>query len=979
MDPATLFNEGWQLAKQGQYQGALQRFQQAAAAYEFRGDRSNSLNCRCAIGQMLHVQGKYAEAERALRDAAAEARKLDDPLTRCNAYRSLGDVLRAQGKYKEAERALRDAATEARKLDDPLTRCNASRSLGDVLRAQGKCKEAERALRDAVTEAEKLDDPMTRCNAFLSLGNVLGVQGKDEEAERALRDAATEAEKLDDPMTRSNAFRSLGDVLGAQGKYEEAERALRDAATEAEKLDDPLTRCNAFDNLGKVLGAQGKYEEAERALRDAATEARKLDDPLTRCRAFVSLGIVLSVQGKYEEAEQALRDAAAEAEKLEDPLTRCNAFDNLGDVLRAQGKYEEAERALRDAATEARKLDDPLTGANVAQSLGYLAADRGDWSGSLPHLTRSFDRLFAMLGANRWPDAVGNVMATYAGLFDTGLGASEQCATAAQSRGARPGSPWLGRLVPALRRWLGHPIESADPLWLGLAFVDGSKCVAIREGLRRHGRRAAGGGVARWQSAPADWKSLFKGLAPTASTVSGGQRRAAVRGVRGFARGGASTLTAVPTEPNSPMLELPGEIDEAKGQFCKPIDREGIATLLSDRETVLVNFYWQKDDLVVLPVRQDAAGQPDLLHTPRGYFRVAGVLPRITELAKQHAEILPEIVAYLQEENPHPTAAELVARFGPVTELYERLHRLLELDELLDLIEPDPARRLQLHLVLIPDGPLYGLPLHAACRTATAPRLYQQVASVRYGLSLRTLELQQQIQETRSRSETADRTLRGVVFANPDRDVVFLEGVIREVQALVEEAGPEAWWLHGEMPPDDQQAIRPNFEKRHRTGNIGWCSGHGDLAYFKVDARGQEVEVEDPAFLFCDDWLGLSQLIREGYDFSHWQLANFSCCLLGRLSILGRSREVMGYNAALTLLGCRRVASALWWLSDDSAPVFARFWIRAIKRHVFAPTPPGPHAFALAFKEALDGLRKFESGRFDYEFFWAPYTLYGLG
>jgi hypothetical protein len=42
-------------------------------------------------------------------------------------------------------------------------------------------------------------------------------------------------------------------------------------------------------------------------------------------------------------------------------------------------------------------------------------------------------------------------------------------------------------------------------------------------------------------------------------------------------------------------------------------------------------------------------------------------------------------------------------------------------------------------------------------------------------------------------------------------------------------------------------------------------------------------------------------------------------------------------------------------------------------------TPPSPHAFALAFREALEGFRQVDGGRFDHEYFWAPYTLYGLG
>ncbi len=134
MGPATLFNEGQQLIRQGRHQGALERSQQAAAACEARGDVENSLICRCVVGQMLSSQGKDEEAERTLRDAATEARKLDAPLTRCHAFRSLGSVLCVQGKCTEAERELRKAAAN----DDALARCHAFRSLGDVLRVQGK-------------------------------------------------------------------------------------------------------------------------------------------------------------------------------------------------------------------------------------------------------------------------------------------------------------------------------------------------------------------------------------------------------------------------------------------------------------------------------------------------------------------------------------------------------------------------------------------------------------------------------------------------------------------------------------------------------------------------------------------------------------------------------------------------------------------------------------------------------------------------
>ncbi|MCI0741795.1 MAG: CHAT domain-containing protein [Gemmataceae bacterium] len=521
---------------------------------------------------------------------------------------------------------------------------------------------------------------------------------------------------------------------------------------------------------------------------------------------------------------------------------------------------------------------------------------------------------------------------------------------------------------------------------MGISFADAAKCVAIREGLRRRARRDLGKQLAlavSWRAAPPDHRSLFEAR-QHASQSSGPHR--AVRGQR--------KLVRVDSEQTAESItEFPGEIDEAKREFCQSVDRAAVKRLLPDRSTVLVVFFFDGDDLVVLPIRKDAGDEPQILHISEGYFRVCGVLPKVRRLEhKQEGHVLA-----IQDEELGLCGlpADELRREADMSPIYKELYELLDLKGLLKLLRESaaPTPLDKLHLVLIPDGPLYRLALHAAFATLSAPRLYKQFASLRYGLSLRTLELQQQIQDGRAQAEAEDRTLRGVAFANPDRDerIGLIEGVIREMQVLVEETSAATWWLHGELKPRDQQAVRVNLRERHQAGNIGWTMGHGvDVETAHILAQelglkddfalpdGRQVPAEE-SLLLCDGLLSMSRMLGEGYDFSNWRLFHISACLLGRLRELGASKEVLGYIAVLTLLGCRRVSSALWPLSDEAAPEFARFWIRAIKRHVFGPEPAAPHAFAIAFKEALDNFRMADNGRFDHEFFWAPYTLYGLG
>ena len=217
------------------------------------------------------------------------------------------------------------------------------------------------------------------------------------------------------------------------------------------------------------------------------------------------------------------------------------------------------------------------------------------------------------------------------------------------------------------------------------------------------------------------------------------------------------------------------------------------------------------------------------------------------------------------------------------------------------------------------------------------------------------------------------------MFANPDRENHFLAGVIREAGIVIEETASNQWWVHGETTPAEQQSLRGNFRARHNTGNVVWVMGHGGDAEDEFEIAGEMVRVTRPSLKLLDGCLSTSRLVQEGYDFTGVELAHFSSCLLGRLDQIGASKELEGFIATMTLLGCRRVMSAIWPLADEAAAEFARHWIRALKTHVFREGPRSRHAFAIAFKEALTNFRKAENRRFDHEFYWAPYALYGLG
>jgi hypothetical protein len=241
--------------------------------------------------------------------------------------------------------------------------------------------------------------------------------------------------------------------------------------------------------------------------------------------------------------------------------------------------------------------------------------------------------------------------------------------------------------------------------------------------------------------------------------------------------------------------------------------------------------------------------------------------------------------------------------------------------------------------------------------------------------------LQQRIEDERSRLEHEVVALRGVAFVNPSGP--------RQQQARLDQAetelrnlaigNPNGWRCFGERPEfPEWLASRENLRSYHSTSNVLWTVCHGGLEWdeFKT-ADERMVRVNNPSLLLYDGPMSMARMYAEGFDLRPLMLFHNSCCLLGELLDQHHSQQVEGYISTLTLLGCRRVCSAMWELADHAAAEFAKHWQAALLKHAFRPGPRGPHAFAVAFKDAIMAFRN--TGRFDHEYFWAPYTLFGLG
>ena len=806
---------------------------------------------------------------------------------------------------------------------------------GETLRMLNQVGEGGALLKKAVEIAEhQLDSShaLTKANAFGTYGNFLTNIGKLDEAIHYTSKSVDEAELTGDAALKSNSYLMLAEALLRAFQEESARRPMVLAVFFARRLKSARARCLPFFSYGVFLKRSGKAKQAYRWLERAAQLSLELPDLQLRCNCCSEFGS-MSSDIKW------LKEAAEIAQSLPDAQTAVNAF------LSYARRLDRPERSawLRRAAAKLPHVHDPHTRTIVQEELIEELFLLGHWSQTLERSVEAVTDLLISMRHNPFVDGVEEIARS--SVVPYGVFAADK----------------LQRAQPET-----HALVAA------LSLLDAVKCVQIREGLRRH---IEGGGDAEnssWKAGPPDWRQAFlSDWFSESGFVSESQLATHPTATQSSIRGDRSRELTPRYSGRRPSAQLPSRLSVNKDKFCDALQWEETGSLLSDDQTLILYFGVVLDDIVILPIHREsnlAVVEGDA----EGLIWIHGARKELEKLVQQQNEEIRKIL------KGKFTPSEICER-KILTALYRRAFELIG-DKVIQVLSRRMRSIRDLHVVVIPDGPLYELPIHAFVGgDPDSQRFYQYFQSFHYGLSLKTLYLQQAIQSAVAASPGHSRAPRLCFFANPDRHGNRLPSVCDEAGVLVklmDNFHGSQWRVFGDTENVEFRATVDNFEKWHGSGNLLWVSGHG----LQAEADTEKGKTEELAFLFCDDTVvGPSQLLRDAYDFSRIDLFMASACLLGKIPGGAASGSmVRAFNATLALRGCRRVTSAMWELDDRSALLFSENYMKAILKHIFTETPSS-HSYAMSYVEALQEFRLHDNRRFDNEFFWAPYTNYGLG
>lgn len=419
---ANLLDRGKVLYQSGQYQAAIQVWQQAAKVYEQQANlldlsitlsnlslayqktgqwqlattaiarsleivRSlpSNTNTQIAIAQSLDTQGNLQLAigngENALttwKESATIYEKLGDRNNQLRNVIKQAQALKVLGFYRRSLQTLETVQATLQDVSDPLLKAIVLHNYGDMLTTVGDLKLAREPLDKSLKLLETIAQDKNneeksneeKSIVYLRLGNLARLENNPETAQNFYKKSA---------QISTNSLLGLQAQLNLFGLLIESRE--RTAALELRsKLNSNLTnlsssqdaiyaQINYGENLLKLAKLAPKSQadlllEAAKILAVSVQNAKEINDSRTLAYAIGSLGSVYEQNNQIEESQQLTQKALAIAQSINAPDIAYRWQWQLGRLLRAKRDIKSAILAYTEAVNGLRQLRSDLAFVN---------------------------------------------------------------------------------------------------------------------------------------------------------------------------------------------------------------------------------------------------------------------------------------------------------------------------------------------------------------------------------------------------------------------------------------------------------------------------------------------------------------------------------------------------------------------------------------------------------------------------------------
>jgi eukaryotic-like serine/threonine-protein kinase len=369
MQALRSYNEGIELARQGNHLEAAKRFEAAVQA-----DPEFAL-AYSKLGQTYSNLRNDDKAEQFSRKAMDLSEKLpvqERYLIQANYAQISNDNRKAIEAYENLEKASPDD------MDVHF-------HLGGLYESTGEYDKARAEL------AKVLASDPKHVDALLAAGRVEIRSNNPKGSLDYLNRGLSLAVELDNPDGKATILNAIGAAYEQLNKPDDALRNYQESLTIKRGLGQKAGIALTLGNIARVQSSIGKPEEAYKSYQGAVKLQREIGDKKGLGVTLINLGQLYSDRSRYEEALNAFKEALQIQRDVGDENRQALCLNNIGNVYLARGQSSDAMTYYERALELRTKGKIPSEIGETLHNLAEASLKGGDYGQSLDYHLKALE------------------------------------------------------------------------------------------------------------------------------------------------------------------------------------------------------------------------------------------------------------------------------------------------------------------------------------------------------------------------------------------------------------------------------------------------------------------------------------------------------------------------------------------------------------------------------------------------------------
>ncbi len=362
----------------GQFQAALQTFEQALFIFRAIGDRRGEGIALAVLSSNYLYSGNYTKAIEYAQQHLALARKIHDRKMEGGSLLNLGAAYFYLDDYAKAIDYHNQSLVIAREINDRQTEAEALTNLGLDYLNQGNYAKAIDYQNQSLAIAREINDRETEAKALTNLGLAYLNQGNYVQAINYQQQRLLLAKEIRDRRGEGKALGNLGIAYLYLGNYPKSIEYSQQALGITREINDRHGESVCLGVLGNAYLALGNSPKAIEYNEQYLALARKIRSRQGESKALSSLGSAYLNQGDYTKAIEYDQQALIIAREIHDRQTEGNVLGNLGVAYSYLGNSPKAIEYFQQVLAIAREIHDRYSEGNSLNNLGATLLKSGN-------------------------------------------------------------------------------------------------------------------------------------------------------------------------------------------------------------------------------------------------------------------------------------------------------------------------------------------------------------------------------------------------------------------------------------------------------------------------------------------------------------------------------------------------------------------------------------------------------------------------